>query len=71
MTRVAVVTGAAHSIGAVTVRGLAARGWALLAVGRCADDPAGSSGLSDHWKDLLRPLEGPSALRGRAAGRHG
>ena len=40
MTRVAVVTGAARGIGAATVRGLAARGWAVLAVDRCADDPA-------------------------------
>ena len=40
MTRVAVVTGAARGIGAATVRGLATRGWAVLAVDRCADDPA-------------------------------
>jgi SDR family mycofactocin-dependent oxidoreductase len=40
MTRVAVVTGAARGIGAATVRGLAAEGWAVLAVDRCADDPA-------------------------------
>ena len=40
MTRVAVVTGAARGIGAATVRSLAARGWAVLAVDRCADDPA-------------------------------
>ena len=35
-----VVTGAARGIGAATVRGLAAQGWAVLAVDRCADDPA-------------------------------
>jgi SDR family mycofactocin-dependent oxidoreductase len=39
VTRVAVVTGAARGIGAATVVGLAAEGWAVLAVDRCADDP--------------------------------
>jgi SDR family mycofactocin-dependent oxidoreductase len=39
MNRVAVVTGAARGIGAATVRGLAAVGWAVVAVDRGHDDP--------------------------------
>ena len=39
MTRVAVVTGAARGIGAATVTALAAAGWSVVAVDRCADDP--------------------------------
>jgi SDR family mycofactocin-dependent oxidoreductase len=40
MNRVAIVTGAARGIGAATVLALAAEGWSVLAVDRCADDPA-------------------------------
>lgn len=38
--RVALVTGAARGIGAATVAALAAAGWRVIAVDRCADDPA-------------------------------
>jgi SDR family mycofactocin-dependent oxidoreductase len=38
--RVALVTGAARGIGAATVAALAAGGWCVVAVDRCADDPA-------------------------------
>ena len=37
--RVAVVTGAARGIGAATVLALAAGGWSVAALDRCADDP--------------------------------
>jgi SDR family mycofactocin-dependent oxidoreductase len=37
--RVALVTGAARGIGAATVTALAAAGWRVVAVDRCADDP--------------------------------
>lgn len=37
--RVALVTGAARGIGAATVAALAAAGWRVVAVDRCADDP--------------------------------
>ena len=37
--RVALVTGAARGIGAATVVALAAAGWRVVAVDRCADDP--------------------------------
>jgi SDR family mycofactocin-dependent oxidoreductase len=37
---VALVTGAARGIGAATVAALAAAGWRVAAIDRCADDPA-------------------------------
>ncbi len=40
MSPAAVVTGAARGIGAATVDALVAQGWQVVAVDRCADDPA-------------------------------
>jgi SDR family mycofactocin-dependent oxidoreductase len=40
MTRVVVVTGAARGIGGATVKRLSRDGWAVVAIDRCADDPA-------------------------------
>ncbi len=46
---VAIVTGAARGIGAATVRRLSRDGWAIVAVDRCADDPAlGYELASEH-----------------------
>jgi SDR family mycofactocin-dependent oxidoreductase len=55
----AVVTGAARGIGAATVDALVAAGWQVVAVDRCADDPA-----------LDYPLAARSDLE-RLAERHG
>jgi SDR family mycofactocin-dependent oxidoreductase len=40
MSPIAVVTGAARGMGAATVDALVADGWQVVAVDRCADDPA-------------------------------
>jgi SDR family mycofactocin-dependent oxidoreductase len=53
------VTGAARGIGAATVDALVADGWQVVAVDRCADDPA-----------LAYPLASPADLESVAA-RHG
>ncbi len=59
MSPCAVVTGAARGIGAATVDALVSAGWQVVAVDRCADDPA-----------LDYPLAGRSDLEA-VAGRHG
>jgi len=54
--RVALVTGAARGIGAATVAALAAGGWRVVAVDRCADDPALPYALGSR-ADLDRVVE--------------
>ena len=61
--RAALVTGAARGVGAATVAALAAGGWRVIAVDRCADDPAlqyplGTPADLDRVVETARPAEG-------------
>ncbi len=64
--RVALVTGAARGIGAATVTALAAGGWRVVAVDRCADDPALPYRLGSR-DDLDRVVEDAQAAAGDMA----
>jgi SDR family mycofactocin-dependent oxidoreductase len=63
--RVALVTGAARGIGAATVAALAAYGWHVVAVDRCADDPALPYSLGTR-ADLDRVVKAARATAGDA-----
>ena len=65
--RVALVTGAARGIGAATVAALAASGWRVVAVDRCADDPDLPYPMGSR-ADLDRVV---AAAQATAAGRAG
>jgi SDR family mycofactocin-dependent oxidoreductase len=64
--RVALVTGAARGIGAATVLALAAGGWRVVAVDRCADDPALPYPLGSR-EELDRVVASACAAAGRDA----
>lgn len=69
MARVALVTGAARGIGAATVRSLVDSGWRVLAIDRCADDPALPYGLGTRAD--LDALAGPHVVVAAADARDG
>ena len=64
--RVALVTGAARGIGAATVAALAAGGWRVVAVDRCADDTALPYALGSRG-ELDRVIADACAKAGDAA----
>jgi SDR family mycofactocin-dependent oxidoreductase len=65
MDRVALVTGAARGIGAATVAALAGDGWRVVAVDRCAGDPALPYRLGSR-AELDRVVAGARAAAGDA-----
>ena len=70
--RVALVTGAARGIGAATVMALAAYGWRVVAVDRCADDPALPYPLGTRAElDAVVAQAGPGAFAAEADTRDG
>jgi SDR family mycofactocin-dependent oxidoreductase len=67
--RVAIITGAARGIGAVTARRLAADGWRLVLIDRCEDDPDLSYSLATR-EDLdatVAACGGPECVEGVVA----
>lgn len=60
--RVAIVTGAARGIGAATVRQLAAGGWRVVAVDRCANDAAVGYPLGTREQLAALAQEHPDAV---------